>query len=107
MLDPFSLATDVVFASPDFGADATFTPAGGGAQAVRVLLTPHDPDILLGDQAVRRPGWRLDLNRSAVATRPSEGDVVTVTDGPWAGSYSIRSVTQEATCWRCHVDEAA
>lgn len=91
MADPvLQVAVDAAFA---LAAEAgSFTPASGsGSVAVAIILRPAEDEIAdVFEVAQQRPGWRLRIRQSELATRPRAGDMCVV-DGLTLRVRSIES----------------
>jgi hypothetical protein len=64
--------------SDGFGQAATYTPAGGSASSITVILdspVTHGPLAALG---VRQPAYTARVSRDEVATEPAEGGTLVV-----------------------------
>ena len=72
---PFSAAVDTVFAR--FGVDAIYTPDGGGAVTVRVIVKRPDEIVGFGDTRILTETALFEVRASEVAT-PQSGDRLTV-----------------------------
>ena len=72
---PFSAAVDTVFAR--FGVDAIYTPDGGGAVTVRVIVKRPDEIVGFGDTRVLTETALFEVRASEVA-EPRPGDRLTV-----------------------------
>ncbi|HIJ93095.1 MAG: hypothetical protein QF511_08245 [Rhodospirillales bacterium] len=74
-MQPFSAAVDTVFAC--FGVDAVYTPDGGGAVYVRVIVRCPDEIVGFGDTRILTETALFEVRASEVAT-PQSGDRLTV-----------------------------
>ena len=74
-MQPFSAAIDAVFVR--FGVDAVYTPGGGGAVNVRVIVKRPDEIVGFGDTRVLTETALFEVRASDVAT-PQPGDRLTV-----------------------------
>lgn len=61
-----------------FGAAATYTPAGGSATSVTVILDAPVAHGALGQLGMRQPGYTARLSRDAVADEPVDGGTLVV-----------------------------
>ena len=70
-MQPFSAAVDTVFAR--FGVDAIYTPDGGGAVTVRVIVKRPDEIVGFGDTRIHTETALFEVRASDIATpRPSD-----------------------------------
>jgi hypothetical protein len=101
----FGAALDVLVNDPNLGVDGTFTPSGGIAVSLRLMLTRHDPKIDVFQVGARAAAWKAVLRQADVAVRPAAGDIVTV----GAQTFTVRDVEVDALglAWRVDLDEAA
>ena len=74
-MQPFSAAVDTV--SARFGVDAIYTPDGGGAVTVRVIVKRPDEIVGFGDTRVLTETALFEVRASEVA-EPHPGDRLTV-----------------------------
>jgi hypothetical protein len=96
---------DVVFDT--FGVDATYTPPGGAAIAVRVHPRRNDPVIQgLDTIGARSPGVTIEMQHSDVAARPVENGIIVIPADEFAGTYAVRDVQEDPhrLTWDCDVD---
>ena len=78
-MQPFSAAIDTVFAR--FGVDAIYTPDGGGAINVRVIVKRPDEIVGFGDTRIHAETALFEVRASDIATpRPSDRLTVDGTD---------------------------
>lgn len=73
MLNAFAAAMDALFADPNLGDPAVFTPAGGAAISVRVATRRADAAAEFGAGRFWTETLRVDLRVSEVAA-PRPGD---------------------------------
>lgn len=73
----FDVAIDTAFADPNQGLDGTYTPTGGSAVGVRVVLRDWTASGEAGGITVRQAGLQAQVRRSEVAA-PAKGDALTV-----------------------------
>lgn len=87
----------------EFGEAATYTPAGGAAQSVTVVVSAPDKVIGLGSVGAIVPAVTVDLRVSEVAA-PANGDSINVR----STSYRVATVELDAsgTINRLGLDEA-
>ncbi len=78
-MQPFSVAIDTVFAR--FGVDAIYTPDGGGAVTVRVIVKRPDEIVGFGDTRIHAETALFEVRSSDIATpQPSDRLKVEGTD---------------------------
>lgn len=78
MSDPFAAAAAVLVRSV-LGADAVYTPPGGGAPvSVRVVLSREEADVLAGPAGLTAAGHAAMLPTSLVPDRPQRGATLAV-----------------------------
>lgn len=76
--DPFAAAA-VVLARSALGAEAVYTPPGGGAPvAVRVVLSREEGDVLAGPAGLTAAGHAAMLPTALVPDRPPRGATLAV-----------------------------
>lgn len=87
-----------------FGEAATYTPAGGSAAAVTVIVAAPDQVIGLGSIGAIVPDVVVDLRVSEVAA-PAKGDAITVR----SIGYLVATVQRDAsgTINKLGLDEAS
>ena len=74
-MNAFSAAVDTVFTQ--FGVDAVYTPDGGGAENVRVIVKRPDEIVGFGDTRVLTETALFEVRASEI-TAPRPGDRLTV-----------------------------
>jgi hypothetical protein len=71
----FAAAIDDLFADPNIGSDAVYTPAGG--ESVRVIARRPDEIVGFGDTRIHAATAIFDVRISEVPA-PAEGDTLAV-----------------------------
>ncbi|WP_165063943.1 head-tail joining protein [Paludisphaera rhizosphaerae] len=104
----FAAALSALFADPNLGVDATFTPHAGGPsvplRAVRVAERV-DAGFALGQTGASAPALRFDAPRADLPARPTRGDVLHV----GLESYKVTKAEpdEENLAWRLYVERGA
>jgi hypothetical protein len=75
----FTTAIDLLFADPNIGRDAVFTPAGGAPMPVRIVARRADEITGFGEARLWSETTRVDLRVAEVAN-PRPGDTLTLGD---------------------------
>lgn len=73
----FAAAIDVLFADPNLGWDAVYTPEGGEPGTVRVFRRQPDAALEFGDTRLSTTTAVFDVRLSEVAS-PKAGDLLVV-----------------------------
>ena len=76
-MSAFAAAVDTLFADASIATDATYTPDGGSAAPVRVVLRRPDAVTEFGGAQVWSETTRVDLRVSEMAN-PRPGDGITI-----------------------------
>ena len=76
-LAKFAAAVDVLFADPNIGHDAVYTPDGGAAVLVRVVVRRADAITEFGEARLWSETTRIDL-RVAEVPAPRPGDRIEI-----------------------------
>jgi hypothetical protein len=92
MTDPFSLAIDVLFSNAHLTTAVTYTPAGGPAVALNVVLSRPDREIDLGVAGLQVPSWRADVRASDLPSGAARGDTLSV----GAETFTVRKIAFDA-----------
>lgn len=92
----FDAAIDTLFGDPNHALDGSYTPSGGSAGDVRIILGSWDATGDAAGVTVRQAGKRGQVRQSEVAVA-AKGDTVTV-----AGTtYQVQSARlDEAGVWQ-------
>ena len=77
MPDALSSALDVLFADPNIGHDAVYTPEGGAPVLVRVVARRADAVTEFGEARLWSETTRIDLRVAEVPT-PRPGDRIEI-----------------------------
>ncbi len=97
----FAVAINTLFADPNIGAAATYTPDGGSAVSCRVIWRANDANFDPYATGMVNPVKLAEVRKSEVAS-PAEGDTLTV-----AGStYTVAAVREPdplGLTWRLEV----
>lgn len=101
----FGQAMEVLANDPNLAVAGTFTPAGGGSAACRVLLESNDQKVDAYQVGARAGAYKAEIPSADVATRPVAGDTLTV----GARTFVVRDVEADALgiSWRVDLDEAS
>ena len=91
---PHAAAAGVLFSDPSRSESGTLRRAAGGVVAIRLVCSRPDPELELGGQHARNPGYRMDVRAEALTTTaPVKGDLLDRdTDGL---TYRVTSVERE------------
>ena len=73
----FATAIDAIYADPNFGVAATYTPQVGSPVAVTLIWTRPDDTVELSGMATRLPK-RVGKVRVSQLADPKKGDTLTV-----------------------------
>ena len=76
-MSAFAAAVDVLFADPNIGVAATYTPEGGAPLLVRVVARRADAATEFGDARLWSETIRIDL-RVAEVPNPRPGDRIEI-----------------------------
>lgn len=97
-----SRAVDAGFQT--FGQAASYTPSGGSAADVTVIVKTPEGDLSGFSLGARRVGRVADVRASEVAS-PAEGDLLTI----GGESFTVRGATPDAErlVWSLDLDPAA
>ena len=76
-MSAFAAAVDALFADPNIGRDAVYTPEGGAPVLVRVVARRADAVTDFGDARIWSETTRVDLQVAEVAN-PRPGDRVEI-----------------------------
>ncbi len=88
----FDDAAAALFADANLGTDATYTPQGGSAVAVTVMLARPDKQVGVGVIGVNVPSWIADIRVSELPSGAGKGDTLDV----GADSFIVRRIEREA-----------
>lgn len=104
----FAAAVDILHTDGNLSVAGTYTPAGGSAVPVRVIVSRDDQVLTAFDGGARAPGWRVSLKQSEVTARPTSDDLLTISEGSSAGNYVLRDVMEdiEQTTWTANLNRA-
>jgi len=99
-VDAFAVATDALFADPNFATDAIWRAGGAGAgTAVRVVTRQPDQVAGFGDSRAVLPTLLIDVRRSEVA-EPASGDTVEI-DGAAFEIIAAPTIDSLRLVWTC------
>jgi hypothetical protein len=112
----FSDAIDVLVTENTFSVAGTFTPVAlparslptGVAVPCSLIIARTDSLLNLGKVNARNPAWFVTLNAREIPDKPREDDQIIVSEGPWAGTYQVHTVSEDSfsPSWRCDVGYA-
>ncbi len=88
----FDTAAASLFADPHLAQDGTYTPAGGAAVTLRVILNQPDRDIDVGISGLHVPTLQASVPASALPSGAAAGDTLTV----GGTNYRVRQITRDA-----------
>jgi hypothetical protein len=78
-MSAFAAAVSALFADPNIGRDAVYTPEGGAPSMVRVFARRADSLTDFGDARIWSEATRIDLRVAEVAN-PRPGDRIEIDD---------------------------
>lgn len=88
----FDDAATALFDDSNLGEAATYTPQGGSAVAVTVVLARPDKRLDLGVAGINVPSWTADIRVSELPSGARKGDTLDV----GADSFIVRRIEREA-----------
>jgi hypothetical protein len=92
----FADAVNVLLTDPSFSVPGTFTAKPSGTLInCRAIIAREDPEIRVGTAHALAPAWSVVLNQAEVPTRPKQGDIVGILDGPWTGTYVVHRTNED------------
>ena len=94
-------AVRAVFADPNVGIDATYTPAGGSGVPVRAILTTASARTDVFGAAVASTGRTIELQAAEVGT-PVRGDTIAIGASVWTINVDPRP-SDDGLVWVCEV----
>lgn len=103
-MSAIAAAVDTLYRDPNLGTVGVYTAAGGGGGVtVHAIVTTYDQPVELAgiETRARNKGTRIDLLRSEVPIRPTEGATLVL-----AGvTYGVRDVEEdeEGVAWRADI----
>lgn len=99
---PFANDLAAMIAAGDFGQDATWTPSGGTAMTVTLILDePHTPALADTGVGVIAQGFVAHARRADVGESPRGG---TIAIGTRTWTVKKAELDQTATLWRLELD---
>ena len=109
-MSDFTDGAALLFADENFSAAGVYTPPGGVAVPVRVVVFPTDPKIGTQQTSARSQGLRAAIARADLPTEPAERASLVVADGDFPGAYTIVGDVQahaSGMMWDLTLAEAA
>ena len=88
----FETAAASLLADHNLAEDATYTPAGGTAVAVRVVVSRPDREIGVGLSGLQVPALRASLLVAALPPGAAPGDTLAI----GTASYRVRRITRDS-----------
>lgn len=88
----FDDAAAALLDDPNLGQDGTYTPDGGFAVSLRVILSRPDKEIDVGISGIHVPLLQASVLVSSLPSGASAGDTLTV----GSTDYRVRQVTKDA-----------
>jgi len=88
----FAAATDALFDDPNLTVQATYTPAGGIAVTLPVVLRRPDQEIDIGLSGLQVPSWQAKARTTDLPPAAAPGDALAI----GADTFTIRQIERDA-----------